>query len=475
LVIVRKDSPLLQTKNLEALFAVSTSQGQTQFTDIVTDSRKASTGSLFFAIQGELVDGHSYIESALSKGARGIVYQTDKLTPTAQKAISDAGVWSLGTTDSLAALRTLAGAYRKEFQMPVIAVIGSVGKTSTKELIAAMLKGKFPSVAKTLGSQNGFLGIPMTILAWDGGLDAAVVEIGIDAVGAMEQHIELVLPTMTVLTRTGPEHLHQLVDEKTATHEECLGLMGTIKAGGKIIVNGVDPGAFAWWQKTIPPAKQARRYAIGADPSADFSATTNSNQITIRDRENQTRTFALPIPGVHQAANFLAAYSAMRTLNLTDAEIKKGLSAFKGAAGRTEIHALKNGGILIADHYNSNPTSLRAAVQLLQETSEKTKLPSVAILADMLELGDQEESYHREMAGVIQSAQIKRVFLTGTRMKWLHDELKKIGFSGLCTFELDRNRLMTGLRNETTNSKAVILVKGSRSMKLEEVLPIYER
>jgi UDP-N-acetylmuramoyl-tripeptide--D-alanyl-D-alanine ligase len=154
--------------------------------------------------------------------------------------------------------------------------------------------------------------------------------------------------------------------------------------------------------------------------------------------------------------------------------MKQGLTTFRGAAGRTEIHALKNGGILIADHYNSNPTSLKAAILLLSETASQSGLPSVAVLADMLELGEKEESYHREIAEALQTAQIKRVFLTGNRMKWLEDELIKNKFSGFCTHEPDRAALLHALKSETAGVRAVILVKGSRSMKLEEALPLYE-
>lgn len=471
---MRKASPLLRSENLELLFGQKALGPKTHFETVVTDSRKASTGSLFFAVPGELTDGHAFIESALDKGSSGIVYQPQTIAPQALERLKTAGVWHLEVGDSLQALRMFAGAYRKEFNIPVIAVIGSVGKTSTKELIAALLQGKHSAVKKTEGSQNGYLGIPMTLLAWEEGLQAAVVEIGIDAIGAMQEHITLVRPTMTVLTRTGPEHLHQLKDEATATREECIGLSETLRLGGSVIVNGADPGAFAWWNQTTPSLKHSRRYVVGTDPTADFSASTNGNQITINDRENNTHTFALPLPGAHQASNFLAAYAAARTLGVNEAEIKKGLTHFRGAAGRTEIHALKNGGVLIADHYNSNPTSLKAALTLLSETAERSGLPSIAILADMLELGEEEETYHRAMAQTLKDANIKRVFLTGTRMKWLENELLKIKFSGLCTHVSDRSKLIEILTHESTSTKAVILVKGSRSMKLEEVLPLYE-
>jgi UDP-N-acetylmuramoyl-tripeptide--D-alanyl-D-alanine ligase len=192
------------------------------FSSVASDSRKIQPGCLFVALRGEKFDGHDFILQAIEGGARGVICRRDFARPAGSAAKF------FPVEDTLAAYRRLAGAWRREYPIPVVAVAGSVGKTTTKELLTAILRGKWDDVLKTQGSQNGFVGIPLTLLELTPPHGAAVIEVGIDETGAMEKHIQLVQPSVAVLTAIGPEHLEKLHDIPTVAREEGLALSHTV-------------------------------------------------------------------------------------------------------------------------------------------------------------------------------------------------------------------------------------------------------
>lgn len=288
---------------------------------VSTDSRNISPSSLFIAIPGETFDPHKFLDQAITNGAAGLLVQRANISDTEIAKLKErVPVWVVENT--LSSFRELAAAYRGLFSFPVIGVIGSVGKTTTKEFIAALLKGRFSQIQKTEASQNGFLGIPLTIFQWNEKTEIGIVEIGIDDLGAMEQHIALVRPTLTILTQTGPEHLHQLKDEETAAREEILGLDLTLKQGGRCIANVEDQRIAKWFA------------GIGTSSAGKIETYTRTVL--------ETSPWASPLPGAHQALNLSGAIAVARSLDLTDDEIGRGLATFKGATGRTELVTLGN-------------------------------------------------------------------------------------------------------------------------------------
>jgi UDP-N-acetylmuramoyl-tripeptide--D-alanyl-D-alanine ligase len=425
---------------------------------VITDSREILPGDLFVAIRGDTHDGHHHIASALSAGAVAALSEEDSPGPDPR---------ILRVPSTLSAIRKLAGYRRSQFRIPVIGVVGAVGKTTTKELLASLLRGRFKSVLKTEGSQNGFLGIAITLLRLSPEDEAAVIEIGIDEIGAMEQHFDLVLPTHVVLTRTGPEHLHQLKTVEIAAKEELKAFDHALKHGLPLAVNLSDPFVRAWFQKhgrELSPG-QALTFAFPGEESTDLKAQTTETGLRIEGPGFRAE-LPCPLPGEHHAANLLAAVTVCRFLEMPESELISGLTTFKTALGRTEMHERSDGTILIGDHYNSNPASLEAALRLLASLKPSGRLH--AVLGDMLELGDEEERYHREMASVIRELRIDRVWLYGKRMAWLSDELEKTGFSGVLHLE-SHEALLEMLRPELRAGDRV-LVKGSRGMRMEKVL-----
>jgi len=440
-----------------------------EITSITTDSRTATPGCLFVAIQGDAFDGHDFIPQAIEKGAIAVLTERPLSTPAPEVTVFQ-------VPSTLNAARSLAHAYRKRFEIPFVAVVGAVGKTTTKELIASLLLGKYEHVLKTEGSQNGFLGIPLTLLALKPETQIAVIEIGIDEIGAMDQHLDLVEPTHAILTAIGPEHLHQLKTVEIAAEEELKAFDYALQEKLPIAINLSDEFVSQWFQnhqfRLI--SDFFRTYSLHGSHNPQFLGEYRPEKAELIVRTNEwTESFHLPLPGEHHAHNLLAAITTVSMLGLTPSQMKAGLARFKTAYGRTEIHTIPLDGSegkgevrIIGDHYNSNPTSAVAALKLLAQ--ENPSGTTHAVLADMLELGDDEERFHRELASSILSLSIGHVWLYGDRMRWLQDELKQRGYAHSRHFAT-HDELIRALRPELHAGDRV-LIKGSRGMKMESVL-----
>jgi UDP-N-acetylmuramoyl-tripeptide--D-alanyl-D-alanine ligase len=427
-------------------------------TGITTDSRSVKPGNVFVAIRGDTHDGHAFIPGALAAGACAVLSEIPSPVPDARIIV---------VPSTLDAIRSLAGRWRRSFDIPFIAIVGAVGKTTTKELIGSILEGRFGQVLKTEGSQNGFLGVALTLLRVRPADRAAVIEIGIDDIGAMEQHLALVAPTHVLLTRTGPEHLHQLKTVEIAAQEELKAFDHALKHRLPLAVNLSDPFVGAWWadHRTELQPGQAMTYSLDPEDHPDSLGIERSGSVEIISKDSNI-LLDCPLPGTHHAHNLLAAVTLSRFFGLSPDEIKKGLAGFKTALGRTEVYRLKSGTEVIGDHYNSNPTSLAAALELLARSGKGH--PLHAVLGDMLELGENEEHYHREAASELIRLGIGSVWLYGPRMKWLKDELERRGGSNVRHFD-SHHGLIDALK-PSIQAGDRILVKGSRGMKMETVL-----
>lgn len=454
------------------------------FTEISTDTRSIKPGSLFIAIKGEKLDGHEYITQALEKGARGVICAEGTPPPSFRP------IKVFQVKDTLEAFRKLAFDWRSQFNIPVIGVCGSVGKTTTKELLTSVLKGKFESVLKTEGSQNGYLGIPITLMALRDHHEAAVIEIGIDEPGAMKEHIKLVRPTHAIVTALGPEHLEKLIDLETVAREESRSLSMTAEMGGKILVNLDEPGLTPHLTETPKSARLGYHLATknhGALSAKELKnlghavieGTTDGTSLTYElmsalptaTTETTSQTLHLPLPGEHHARNLLGAVAVSLEIGLTAGEIAKGLELFQGATGRTEIYELTSPvpAVFLCDYYNANPTSMEAAFTVLNELASKANSPrKLVCLGDMLELGQGERQMHEALAQSLVKFSMSDVFLYGPRMKWLEHALENQGFKGMVAHFETHTALTEALLNALKPNDTV-LIKGSRSMKMEKV------
>jgi UDP-N-acetylmuramoyl-tripeptide--D-alanyl-D-alanine ligase len=424
------------------------------FTAVSTDSRTLPEGALFVPIRGANFDGHDFIPAAIERKARGVLTQR---TMTAMRAVA---VYKV--PDTVAAFQKIAAAWRRNFTYPVAAVGGSVGKTTTKELLASALAGKF-KVLKTTASRNGEVGVPMTLLEMRSEHEAAVVEIGIDAPGAMDRLHALVRPTAAVVTAIAFEHLERLLNIEMIAREESLLLVRTAAEGGQAFVNLDDPHLAPLLERLHTPKTTGFTLQEGADQPRVLRgrAAVAAGELVV-----EGEGYRLPLPGVHNAANLLAAIAVARGLGVSPAEIRKGLEAFQPLIGRSQLQKLPGGPLVLCDYYNANPASMAAAFTVLASLPAMGK--KWACLADMLELGPNEEQLHRDLAAPLMRSGATHVLLAGKRMAALAAELKARGFPGRVTHYADVEALAKAFSSQVREEDAV-LIKGSRSTRMERV------
>lgn len=453
------------------------------FSEITTDSRKVMQDSLFVALQGERVDGHDYIPGVIKAGATGIICRNG----TAERFRDlNSGAYFFEVEDPLKAYRTLAQCWRLKFDIPIIAVAGSAGKTTTKELLASILTGKWHSVLKTQASQNGFIGIPMTLLALRPHHQAAVIEIGIDECGAMIQHMELVQPKAALLTAIGPEHLEKLKDVPTVAHEESIALRTVAQKNGWIIVNLDDP-----WIEPLSQLKTEKKLGFSLHLTdhpelavlhgkLHSSPDASHDEFSLSLKNREVLRVRPPLPGQHNLANLLGAIAMAYSLGLSFSEIERGLNSFQGAEGRSDVRILAGSTTVLCDYYNAQPASMKAGIQMLCDFYSKSVAGKSgntkkrwAVLGDMLELGSAEEGFHREIAHQLMEEGIENVLLYGPRMIFLSDELKLRGFRGYHAHFNTHAELAQELISRFQPGDT-LLIKGSRGMKMEEVWKILQ-
>ncbi|HET6656246.1 MAG TPA: UDP-N-acetylmuramoyl-tripeptide--D-alanyl-D-alanine ligase [Gammaproteobacteria bacterium] len=429
------------------------------FTGVTSDTRGDVAGSLFVAIRGERFDAHRFIETAIAAGATGIIAERD------QVVVRDSDVAIFPVDDTLTAWRRIAAAWRQRFTLPVIAVGGSAGKTTTKNLLAAMLAGKFRNVLATSGSQNGYLGLAMTLTALRLQHEAAVVEIGIDARGAMAEHAALVQPDAAVVTAIGVEHLETLGDIDTVAAEECRLLNATAERGGTIFVHDDDARLQSY--ATTYAGERCIAYGLGGAHGPDRACGRIDTHSLVMDGLGLSGVkLPLPLVGRHNALNVLAAAAIARKLGLDGDEIRAGLATFTPDAARSNCIELSDDIVALADYYNASPLSMTAALDALAELGERRRW---LCLGDMLELGPDELNFHRALATPIIDSAAYGVLLYGPRMKALAEALRYAAFQGEVVHFEDKAALADTLTRRIGPGDA-ILIKGSRGMAMEDVM-----
>jgi UDP-N-acetylmuramoyl-tripeptide--D-alanyl-D-alanine ligase len=446
-------------------------QNLENFEQITIDTRKIVPHSLFVAIDGEK-NAHVFLEEAVQKGATGVIAKKDD--PFTQKLIEQKKCSVFAVEDPLVALSQIASAWRKRFSLPVFAVGGSSGKTTTKEMLSALLSEAYPDLVKTEKSENGFLGIPLTLLRIRPTSLAAVIEIGIDDIGAMHQHVNQVQPTAGLLTLISEEHLSGLKDIDTVAQEEIALLTYLFENQATVALN--------WDDVYIQKAAKAANFDLKKTAAYSFDTLESSNLpfscykgaydekqsiLTVLFEKKEMR-FICPLEGKHNAKNLLAAVSLALQHGLSYEQIQKGLKNFSAPENRSHVTE-QNGIKIIADYYNAQPSSMKAAFELTKTIYEKN-LPSQCwfALADMLELADASERLHRELADPILKANfLDGVFLYGPMMGFLKEELEKKGYAH-CFHTLDKTDFANQIQKQVKKN-ALLLLKGSRGMKLESI------
>lgn len=425
------------------------------FRSILSDSRRVTDQDFFVALPGERVDGSEFIPSVLSKGAKGFLIGVGHPLPS---SLGDALAFQV--PDPLIAYRALSAKWRAGFRIPMGAIAGAVGKTSTKEFLASLLSGLSGPILKTEASQNGYVGIPMTLLELRSTHAAAAIEVGIDEPGAMRAHLEIVRPTAGLLTAIEEEHLEKLRDIETVEKEEGILFEFLSETGGTAVINLDDRRITRVTDRLR--FEKSLKVSLDGNPGAELRGSLAGSSLTLQGYGCDGITLSVPLPGRHQARNLLLAVGLARSMGVPLEKLASGLRSFQAPSGRLEEKTLPGGSTLLLDHYNASPASTRAAIETLEGN------PKILCLGDLLELGTAEEALHRGLSDAIFHSGAAAVFLHGPRMKWLADELSRKGFQGTLLHSENPAELAQGIQSFLVPGAAVLL-KGSRGMKMERV------
>ena len=442
---------------------------EVHFAAVSTDSRKIKAGDLFIALRGEHFDGYEFVATALQAGAVAAMVNADSHEAKSSTLNPESSI--LIVQDTRLALGQLAAHWRKQFDIPLVAITGSNGKTTVKEMLAGILReaaGGDEAVLATKGNLNNDIGMPLTLLQLNAQHRYAVIEMGMNHPGEIDYLTRIAEPDVALITNASGAHL-----EGMGSVEAVARAKGEIFAGlrhhGAAVINADDAHAPLW--RSLAGVHQLLEF--GLDVHADVSGTWHPyvghpNRYGLQlDVTAPQGMFAvdLQVPGVHNARNALAAAAAASVLNVPLEKIAAGLEKFSGVAGRLQRKAARLGATLIDDTYNANPASMRAAISVLAQSSAgRAGAKSVLVLGDMGELGDNAAAFHAEIGREARNAGIEKLFALGPLSA---NAVREFG-SGARHFERIED-LQNALEKEL-DANTTVLVKGSRFMKMERVV-----
>ena len=430
------------------------------FDDIVTDSRKITEGSLFIALKGEKFNGEDFAIEAINKGATGVVVSLD----CPEDKLPSSGL-VLKVEDTLATYQSFARSWRDKFNIPIVAITGSNGKTTTKDLTAAVLS-TLGDVQKTSGNFNNEIGVPLTLLGITDNHKAAVVEIGMRGLGQIESLAKVVKPNIGIVTNVGETHIELLgsIENIAKAKRE---LVEAIKTGGTVILNADDPNVMDMKSHVNEGVKVI---TFGINNEADVRAlsivTEHSSNIFTVKYQNNNYEYEIPMLGKHNVSNALAAISVGVSVGLKADEIRNGFDKLATTKMRLEI-VKRNGLHIINDAYNASPASMRAAIMTTAEIASGRK---IAVLGDMLELGNISERVHKEIGEKLVRNKFDILITLGKLGKCIADGAKSAGLDKI--FTADTHEQAAEILNGLLNEGDTILFKGSRGMQMEKIIDL---
>ncbi|MFV0371797.1 MAG: UDP-N-acetylmuramoyl-tripeptide--D-alanyl-D-alanine ligase [Azonexus sp.] len=419
---------------------------------LTTDTRAVTAGQLFVALAGERFDAHDFLADALAGGARALlVSDATRLPP---------GIPAVLVQDTRLALGQLAAAWRAQFALPLIAVTGSNGKTTTKEMIASVLEAAFPgAVLATRGNFNNDIGLPLTLLSLHAGHKAAVVEMGMNRPGEIAYLTQLARPTVALVNNAQRAHLQGMGDLSEIAREKG-SIFSGLAADGVAVFNADDAQAGIWQAQAENAGQKVLRFALAQAAEISGALTQRGLDFVLDIQTPVARAqIALAVPGRHNAGNALAAAVACLAAGLALEPIVAGLQAFRGVKGRLQRRAGQSGAQILDDTYNANPDSVRAGIDVLASTVGKKML----VLGDMGEIGEGSHQCHDEIGGYAKSQGVDRLYALGDASA---QAVRNFGEGGrhFCSIE----KLIAAVKKDL-DADSTVLVKGSRFMRMERV------
>jgi len=428
--------------------------------NIAIDSREVKAGDLFIALKGDNDDGHNYLEDAAANGASAVIVEE---IPSGFEGTEMA---VLKVEDTTEALQQLAAYYRqKQTKLKVVAVTGSAGKTTTKDMTAAVLAQKYNTL-KTKGNYNNHIGLPLTLLSLSGEEDYAVLEMGMSGFGEIDLLAEIASPDIGIVTNVGPAHLKQL------------GSLENIAKAKKELIDALDKSDTAFlnydnqYTRKMADSFEGRVIYYGFERGADLRIIChNFNKKDFRQEFEvkylgKEYKFYIKKPGKHNLYNALAAVGVGFENELDAEEIQKGLLEADFTSLRMEILELAENITLINDCYNANPLSVKAAADVLSEFEAERR---IAVLSSMLELGPKSNSAHRNIGRYIYQKNIDLLLTVGNEAELIAQGAAEAGMPPEAIFSFDSNEQTAEFLAENLKERDVVLIKGSRANKMEEI------
>lgn len=443
----------------QATGGTATAEGHL-YSGVSTDSRTIGAGELFVALRGDRFDGHHYVRDVLAKGAAAALVDHDWAVQQGE------GLPLVHVADTRLALGSLAGHWRRQFALPLIGITGSNGKTTVKEMCAAIMReherrddlDPAEVVLATTGNLNNDIGLPLMLLRLSAGHRAAVIEMGMNHPGEISYLTALARPTVALITNAQRAHLAGL-----GTLTDVARAKGEIFAGlddnGIAVINADDPHADLWRQLV----GGRTMLSFGMDAPADVQATATmhgfASEVALQAPQGRVE-FELPAPGRHNVMNALAAATACLAAGASLGTVAEALSRYSGVKGRLQRRAGANGALVIDDTYNANPDSMRAAIDVLAALPGRR----IFVMGDMGEAGESAGQLHDEVGGYAKSRGIERLFALGDlAVAAAHN------FDGGASHFRKLEELVAALRLELA-PEVTVLVKGSRFMRMERVV-----
>lgn len=417
------------------------------FDSVSTDTRTIERGGLFVALRGPNFDGHRFIAAARAAGAVGALVET----------YVDDALAQIKTADSKTALGRLAAHWRAQFSCPVIAVTGSNGKTTVKNMLAAIMAERGRGIA-TAGNLNNEIGVPLTLLRMRDGDDYAVIEMGMNHAGEISYLTGLARPSVALITNAAAAHLEGLGSIEAVAHAKGEIFEG-LDQDGIAVINADDEYAPLW--RSLAGTRRTVSFGFGpeADVRAQYEVIDFGSNVLLKTVEGEI-TMRLSLLGKHNVLNAAAAAGAAIAAGASLGEVKRGLENLRAAAGRLEVKDGINGACVLDDTYNANPASVAAGLQVLREVRGE----KVLVLGDMAELGDSAIVIHKRVGDLAKALGVNRLFCLGELSRHAAEAF------GPGARHFDDFEALAADVAKVMHKGMIVLVKGSRSMKMERVV-----
>ncbi|NEU29469.1 UDP-N-acetylmuramoyl-tripeptide--D-alanyl-D-alanine ligase [bacterium LRH843] len=427
------------------------------FSSVSTDSRKMAKNALFVPLIGDRFNGHQFIQDAIASGAAASLWEENQ--PIPESMPNDFQLYFVKNT--LLALQQMAKAYRDEVNPVVIGVTGSNGKTTTKDLLSAVLT-LHGETYKTLGNFNNHIGLPLTILSMPNTTKYIVLEMGMSGFGEIALLSRIGAPDVAVVTNIGESHMEQL-GSREGIAKAKMEIREGLKGGGFVIIDGDE--------QLLSPYVNERTYSVGFSHSCDALLSSITPLEDGYSFSYGSTSFRIPLLGKHNVKNAGYSIAIARILGVSDETIQRGLLSVSLTGMRLERQKGTNGETIINDAYNASPSSMIAAIETIKALQSYKKY--IVVLGDMYELGPEEERLHRSVAKALE-APLTHLLFVGKKAKWIADEWKKTNMKQMAFFATESKEEAAAYLHSIVDRDSVILFKASRGMKLEEIIAAYQ-